>query len=276
MDKTTFYLKWVFIVIMIVLCPLTFSHAAMIGNWSFDEGSGNSVYDSTGNFAPGSINGAQFTTGILNTGIVFSGWWPHGGTDYENYKIDDVTIPSKDIFYATGEITLSMWVSIADLDNSYSPFIFQKKPGGGTIQFAITPDDILEVAPSGASKSLYLNDLSINRWYYMALVLGSESALLYIDGVLTDEADFSGMSINDSPLIFGSNTITPDYYPWYVNPFSGIIDEVHLYDHALTQSQILEDMNMTIPGPATILLLGSGLIGLVVMRRKWGVPAIVD
>ena len=40
----------------------------------------------------------------------------------------------------------------------------------------------------------------------------------------------------------------------YTYPTPGIIDEVRIYDHALTQTEITAVMNAPIPEPATMLL----------------------
>ena len=48
----------------------------------------------------------------------------------------------------------------------------------------------------------------------------------------------------------------------------GIIDEIHLYDHALSESEIRADMLASVQEPSTILLIGSGLVGLIGFRRE--------
>ena len=50
--------------------------------------------------------------------------------------------------------------------------------------------------------------------------------------------------------------------------FNGLLDNFRLYDTALADEQILAE-GTPVPEATTMLLLGSGLIGLVGLRRKF-------
>ena len=73
----------------------------------------------------------------------------------------------------------------------------------------------------------------LNNWTHVAFVYGEDYARLYVNGQLEDEKEnipnFSGMNVKD--LYIGKFRDS-----WY--PFSGLIDEVRIYNRALTGSEI--------------------------------------
>ena len=73
----------------------------------------------------------------------------------------------------------------------------------------------------------------LNKWTHIAFVYSTSHARLFIDGALVDERetspDFTRMNLMN--LYIGKFS---DY--WY--PFNGLIDEVRIYNRALTASEI--------------------------------------
>ena len=49
--------------------------------------------------------------------------------------------------------------------------------------------------------------------------------------------------------------------------FAGVIDDVRIYDYALTETQIQTDMAIAVPAPSTLLGLLSGCGMLVVLQK---------
>ena len=73
----------------------------------------------------------------------------------------------------------------------------------------------------------------LNKWTHIAFVYGSSFAQLYIDGTLVDEKesspDFTRMNMMN--LYIGKFSDS-----WY--PFNGLIDEIRIYNRALTSDEI--------------------------------------
>ncbi len=85
-----------------------------------------------------------------------------------------------------------------------------------------------EISTGNQLKGNYLN-----KWTHVAYVYGDGYARLYVDGLLMDERettpDFS--NINTRDLYIGKFSDS-----WY--PFNGVIDEVRIYNRALTPAEV--------------------------------------
>lgn len=77
--------------------------------------------------------------------------------------------------------------------------------------------------------------IDVGKWHYIAGVRHDSTISLFIDGVLDTSDVYSSnpLWVNDLPLTIGSY---PYSNPWY---FRGKIDEVRIYNRALTQTEIL-------------------------------------
>ena len=78
--------------------------------------------------------------------------------------------------------------------------------------------------------------LNLNQWYQITVTYGDQSLKIYVNGQLESETNVTGNIINnDGELFIGR-------YHEYENYFIGNIDEVSLWDIALTQEEIQESM----------------------------------
>jgi len=87
------------------------------------------------------------------------------------------------------------------------------------------------------------------NWHHVAVVYEPGNQVIYIDGVSRGTAAFAGgLLTNTDPLQIGA-----DQYPSQPGRvFDGRIDEVRVYDQALTPAQVVEAMNATRPCAVTL------------------------
>lgn len=103
------------------------------------------------------------------------------------------------------------------------------------------------------------------QWHHAAGTLLGQTFQFYVDGVLKSTSTFSGTVVDtDGDLFIGRHYNLGRYY-------QGGIDEIRLYQRALSGDEIAQLAN--VPLPPALILFGSGLIGLVGLRRKFKIGA---
>ena len=93
--------------------------------------------------------------------------------------------------------------------------------------------------------SLNVGTVATNGWVNLALTyLAGGKMFAYVNGVATDSVSVANFPVgtNTNPLIIGAA-------PWDISFFklNGMVDEVRIYNSALSQAQILQEMNSQIP-----------------------------
>lgn len=200
--------------------------AYAVGIWGFDDGSGTTANDSSGYGNNGTINGANWVTGILGTALNFD-----GTNDY-------VRVPDSASLDITDAITLEAWVypkqakeqyyiskgSISGADKYRAGF---QVPGG-----VFKPDFFLNLS-TGEQDKLGAAISGLNKWYHLVMTYDGSAMRIYRDGELTNVwTGISGTITTDNfPLDIGTR-FQGGYY------FNGLLDEVHIYNKALGAVQI--------------------------------------
>ncbi len=197
------------------------SRNGLVAEWHFD----GDAKDSSGNGNDGTIYGASFVEGKFGKALSFDG-------------VDDyVEVPdSASLHIITNAVTvevwikidkLSIWKSIAEksvhLNWAYGFFIEEDGDLGFGIGTGGTPVGDAHVLTNVKDK--------LGKWLYIAGTAGNGIITIYVDGKLTKQTTYSGnINTNDIPFRIGSRD-NRDY-------FNGIIDEVRIYNRALSADEI--------------------------------------
>jgi parallel beta-helix repeat protein len=207
----------------------------LVGYWQFDEGQGTTAYDSAGTNHGTLINGPAWTTGVLEGALSFDG-------------VDDyVEVPdhaSQQI--NTDQITLTGWVTLAaDVADTQKRIISKQQTvyiawgleifgdgyGGSTGNQLVFHDSD---GGTSAHNCVSPKHLGIGEWYHTAVTDDAGVKRIYLNGLLDKSSD-EGYGIPENinaPIIIGSGG------PSSAFAFEGTIDDLRLYDRALSAEEV--------------------------------------
>lgn len=200
-----------------------------VADYSFDEGTGATVEDLSGNEHTATIEDAEWTTKGR-----FGGALEFNGSEEDCLRVAD----SPDLALDE-EFTLEAWVKPEGPDYT-APVFFKEAEAGpayaisfGFGEFsrpegAVSPNSSEEVTVEGSE------DLSQYTWSHLALSFDGARMRLYVNGELVDSAETSGPVTSEAPLQLGCSQ----------NPkeaFTGRVDEARVYDRALNQGEVQAD-----------------------------------
>jgi fibronectin type 3 domain-containing protein len=219
----------------------------------FDESSGASAADATGNGWTGSlVGGATWVAGYSNNALNLS-----GSSQY-------VALPAG-IVSNLNDFTISAWVKPASLDTWARVFDF----GSGTpTSMMLTvkngtngkPRFAIKISNSAEQQIEAANPLATGTWTHIAVTLSGSTGTLYINGVASGTN--TAMSFKPS----GMGSTTQDYLgkSQYNDPyFNGSIDDFRIYTRALSAGEISLLAAGPLPAPQNVgATSGNQQIGL--------------
>jgi hypothetical protein len=220
-----------------IAVTLTVSPAStnLVGAWGFDDGSGTTAADASGRGNTGTLNGATWTTAGK-----FGGALSFNGTS--NW----VTIPDNDTLDLTTGMTMEAWVRPTAIGSAWRCVMLKEQPGD--LIYALYAGDSRGRAATDVFTSSDIGlsgtaSTALNTWTHLAATYDGATLRLYVNGVQAASKAVTG-SIRSSTgaLRIGGNNI------WTNEWFAGLIDEVRLYNRALTATEIQADMNKAVSG----------------------------
>ena len=209
------------------------SAPGLVAAYSFDEGTGNTAADSSLHANDGVVGNAVWTTaGRFGNGLSFN------GSDAL------VTVPDSDSLDLTTGMTLEAWVQPSIVSSGWRDVIFKGLNDIYYLEATSSGGGAPGVGGTFASGPLKgPTPLPTNAWSHLAGTYDGTTLRLYVDGVEVANQSQSGLIETSSAAL----TIGGDFL--YGQYFTGLIDEVRIYDRALSAAEIQADMNTPITPP---------------------------
>jgi hypothetical protein len=203
--------------------------ADLVGAWGFDESGGSVVSDSSGNGNDGTITGAVRTSGgMYGGGIAFDG------------QDDFITVPDSNSLDVGDGVTVEGWVRPNIVTGSWRALALKESPSGeawGAFAAGGTtgmPAGVVFTTAQGRANGLARLALS-PTWTHVAMTYDGTAVRLYVSGRLVASTAATGRLLQTSrPLRIGGDMLGE----W----FDGVIDEVRVYDRALSPAEIQTDI----------------------------------
>ena len=204
--------------------------AGLVAAYGFEDGSGSLLGDSSGNANTGTITGATWTSGRFGSALSFNG-------------VDNlVTVADSGSLDLTTSLTLAAWVyptastGVRDIiikeGANVDVYNLYARNGFGLPESNVLVGGTNVVAQGSA--------LAINTWTYVVGTYDGTSLNLYLDGALAASQPLSGpIAVSTGALRIGGNGIWGEH-------FQGRIDEVRIYDRALSAAEIQFDMTVPV------------------------------
>jgi len=204
-------------VLALVALQIGVARADLVAHWTLDEGSGTVAADATGNGHDGTLNGdPQWLDGYFGSAL----------------DLDSPDLNPEDAF------SISAWANLAADGAGHRAVIScrNEPPVAGYIIYA-TPGNVWEFWNNGSPWHVIAGpSAELDEWTHLAGTFDNGTKKFYVNGEMAGEA--SGVVMNPNPsqeLLIGAGAnerATHEYL------FNGMLDDVRVYNHALSEGQI--------------------------------------
>jgi hypothetical protein len=207
------------------------TESALVAHWPFDEISDSILLDASNNGNTAYIHTAIRSSGITGGALSFD-----GKSDYA-YALNSASL------CITSQITIECWVNLRQIEpvsGSGQTIIRKEKAyaigigSGGKVGLQIC--DPVGVWHGGWTLSQ--QSVTASQWYHIAGVWDGHALKIYVNG-MEDPAVFSYNGPGPSATKYTYNAYIGQFFESKYENLNGTLDELKIYNHALSQDSIL-------------------------------------
>ena len=200
--------------------------------------------DESGNNNNGTIQGAVSTSdrfGNLNRAYYFDG------------KTEYILVPSSPSLNFQNAITINFWMKVATF-NGNEQYVISQGSYDNRLKISIIPGNYLRwTIKTNYTKNNGIIDLdsetklAAGKWYNVNVIYSGSDYEIYLNGNLDSFSSWSGSILQTNiGMTFGQMTPTDNTYN-----FNGTLDDIRIFDYALSLQQISNLYNLNTTGIGT-------------------------
>jgi Concanavalin A-like lectin/glucanases superfamily/PEP-CTERM motif len=245
----------------LAIAAATPAHADLVAYWSAD----GTAVDSSGNGHNGTLeNGAGYGPGKIGEAFALN-----GANQY-------VSVPaSNDWAFGSGSFTIGLWANFNTIESGGvgslpNTFIGADDGGGNQDKWVFSYNSsgsLVFHINSPGSGPIFLSSPdtftpTLGTWNYYAVTRSGDTFTFYVNGTSLGTVTNSTAvpTVIAAPLTIGEAE--------GAGYFNGSLDEIRIYNNALTASQIAQ--LASVPEPSSLLLgvMGIGVVGCLARSRR--------
>ena len=204
----------------------------LVAAYGFNQGSGVQVTDASGQGNTGTISSATWTAaGKFGAALSFNGTssW--------------VTVADAASLDLTTGMTIEAWVNpavwqrvaVCRAERKYGGLAYALYSANNASRPAAFVHTDTDIGVNGVAA------VPLNTWTHLAVTYDGATLRMFVNGVQVSSRAVPGSTaMTSGALRIGGNSVWGEY-------FKGLIDEVRIYNRALTAAEIQTDMNTPIP-----------------------------
>jgi hypothetical protein len=210
--------------------------ADMVACYPMDEGEGIDVADDTGNGNNGTINGTPEWVESMpgySKALKFPG-------EEGNYIETGTWDPSE----GTGQVSVTAWINWAGGTDTYQGILSKTDGVFNRMRWQLTLniDDFRIGFGGGAGAPTYIADTPpVGQWQHVAFSHNGTTVTIYVNGVRIGSADIPLGDGVDAPLNIGTLSL----FGIGDAVFNGIIDDVKIFNNAISEAEVQQAMLAT-------------------------------